>query len=918
VIMEANIEDRPISNGLDWDKLFKMAEDPDLEDLDRGPIETAIAHLEGKEVHKLSAIRNLGDLFQSEGEDAIQRVLPAVQRALSEERSNLDLHCEAAIVFKGIIQNDKLCARFPGLIDTLLQNVLENVTGQRDNFITNGNGKIRMRVGSDPQIHYLSAAAWLETLVDVAERVSLESVKQCIVPVVQQQAEPAQRVQRRIIATKLLQKLADILPANEVRKELGPCAQILCQDANANVRTSMAQRLPVIAKALKNSSDVVSLLLPCFVQLYKDDDVTVKEACMNNIAQCIPHFTNEAKKNTVFPLIKKSTEQSLEQKDETLMVIAKNFGEWCYTLRDVLDKLDLCWVLNTYCKIGQAAMVKEENATQKLMLTMCRRMTGFNLPCMVVMFPKSFERLLPFVEAFATDSDDEVRLSLASSYHEILMQHDAKSELLQPFIELIRGGSPEVVAKLTLNMDKILPILYGCASPTSGPGKVTTIQLDRILIGCNQLLRGTGAWRSHAALLENISVLKTCLPYTQLADTFIPVLQKEVLQARAIPCRVAAVNTLLQFMREQPDLKKREEIIDFFKIEVAGHQCCYRRMLYLDVVECVLELFSRKFFIKYFLEKMLSLIQDKVSNIRLRTIRILPFVKKYLVLPDDEEVLLSLEKAVREVLTTEKQGSTRQLLQAAACELSRTEARAKSDKEDAAREKEEERLWSQDRVIQNTPTKKEESPSRAKTTKNLSVTKSSESRNTSPWRTQRRAVAVVRPQPVVVMRSASPVPKLAESNGRPSRLPLSTASREKEALKKAATSLEKELPRPPPRTTSARNVMSTSTSSLETSSNSSGGSNSSSLRRSSTTSSFGSGSTSTSSYSLSQSRSSSNLRRPSYSLSRVSSQSTLERKPGHLSMKVRTADSYVATQPRAADFTNLGWPHVGRWSGYVR
>ncbi|RCN34197.1 HEAT repeat protein [Ancylostoma caninum] len=174
----------------------------------------------------------------------------------------------------------------------------------------------------------VSAAAWLETLVDVAERVSLESVKQYIVPVVQQQAEPAQRVQRRIIATKLLHKLADILPSNEVRKELGPCAQILCQDSNSNVRTSMAQRLPVIARALKNSSDAVSLLLPCFVQLYQDDDVTVKEACMNNIAQCIPHFTNEAKKTTVFPLIKKSTEYSLEKKDDTLMVIAKNFGEW--------------------------------------------------------------------------------------------------------------------------------------------------------------------------------------------------------------------------------------------------------------------------------------------------------------------------------------------------------------------------------------------------------------------------------------------------------------------------------------------------------------------------------------------------------------------------------------------------------------
>ncbi|KAK6051958.1 hypothetical protein COOONC_10535 [Cooperia oncophora] len=270
-------------------------------------------------------------------------------------------------------------------------------------------------------------------------------------------------------------------------------------------------------------------------------------------------------------------------------------------------------------------------------------------------------------------------------------------------------------------MDKILPVLYSCASPTSGAGKVTTIQLDRILIGCNQLLRGTGAWRSHAALLENLSVLKTCLPYTQLADTFIPVLQKEVLQARAIPCRVAAVNTLLQFMREQPDKNKREEIIEFFNIEVAGHQCCYRRQLYLDVVECVLKIFSRKFFIQYFLEKMLSLIQDKVSNIRLRTIRLLPFVKKYLILPDDEEVLLSLEKAVRETLTTEKQPNTRQLVQTAACELSRTETRTKDDKEDAAREKEEQRLWSEDRLIQNATPKKEESPSPAKDAKNLPV-----------------------------------------------------------------------------------------------------------------------------------------------------------------------------------------------------
>ncbi|KAE9416968.1 hypothetical protein Angca_003511 [Angiostrongylus cantonensis] len=896
LMVEANLEDHPASSGLDWDKLFKMAEDCDLDDEIRGPIETAIVNFalkcmvlfclrESKEVHKLSAIRNLGELLQNEGEEAIEKVLPAVQRALLEERSNLDLHCEAAIVFKGIIQNSKLCARFPGLTNTLLQNILENVTGQKDNLISNGNGSIRMKIAAETQVHYLSAAAWLETLVEVAERVSLESVKQYIVPVVQQQAEPAQRVQRRIIASKLLHKLADILPANEVRKELGPCAQMLCQDSNSNVRTSMAQRLPSITMALKNSTDTVSLLLPCFVQLYKDDDMTVKEACMNNIAQCIPHFTSDAKKNTIFPMIKKSAEHSVEKKDETLMVIAKNFGEWCYALRDVLDQLDMCWVLNTYCKIGQVSLSKDENTTQQMMLTMCRRMTAFNLPCMIQMFPKSFDRLLPFIEGFMNDSDDDVRLTLASSYHEILVMHPTKVELVQPFIELIRGGSPEVVAKLTFNMDKTLPILYKCALSSSGSRKVTTVQLDRILVGCNQVLRGTGSWRSHAALLEHISVLKTCLSYTQLAETFIPMLQKEVLQARAIPCRLAAASTLLQFMREQPEKKKREETIEFLKKEVACHPSCYRRMLYLDIVELVLNLFSRKFFIHYFLDKLLSFTSDRVSNIRLRTVRILAVVKRHLILPDDEAVLLSLERSVREVLTTEKQTSTRQLLQAAACELSRTEAKGKSDREDAIREKEEDRLWDEAKLKQQTTLKAVE-PQNVRSPKAApNLPKPPETRS-SPWRTQRRAVAVVRPQPVVVVRSASPIPKV--SDNRPSRLPLSVV-REKEALKKAAT--EPSLPRPSNRVipSTTRNNMSTSTSSLETTSSPSGYT----LRRSATTTTaFGGGGTSTnSSYPLMSSRSSSNIRRPAYGLSRVSSHSTLERKPGHMSLKVRNMEA---------------------------
>uniref|UniRef100_A0A1I7WZV3 PPP2R1A n=1 Tax=Heterorhabditis bacteriophora TaxID=37862 RepID=A0A1I7WZV3_HETBA len=111
---EVDEECAPPSAGLDWEKLFKMAEDPDIEDILRGPLETAIFHLEdGKEVQKLAAIRSLPDLLEREGQECLEKLLPVIQKVLKKEKSNLDIHCEAAIVFKGVLQNEKLCDRFP-------------------------------------------------------------------------------------------------------------------------------------------------------------------------------------------------------------------------------------------------------------------------------------------------------------------------------------------------------------------------------------------------------------------------------------------------------------------------------------------------------------------------------------------------------------------------------------------------------------------------------------------------------------------------------------------------------------------------------------------------------------------------------------------------------------------------------------
>lgn len=43
---EEDDEPPPTSSGLDWEKLFKMAEDPDLDEILQGPLEEALKQLQ--------------------------------------------------------------------------------------------------------------------------------------------------------------------------------------------------------------------------------------------------------------------------------------------------------------------------------------------------------------------------------------------------------------------------------------------------------------------------------------------------------------------------------------------------------------------------------------------------------------------------------------------------------------------------------------------------------------------------------------------------------------------------------------------------------------------------------------------------------------------------------------------------------
>lgn len=98
-------------------------------------------------------------------------------------------------------------------------------------------------------------------------------------------------------------------------------------------------------------------------------------------------------------------------------------------------------------------------------------------------------------------------------------------------------------------------------------------------------------------------------------------------------------------------------------LALANHQSCQRRRLVLDVVPFVLHRFSRKFFLETFLEPVLKLAKDPVSNIRLQACRLFSKIKQYIALPDNEDTLSKMENVVKDLLSTEENSYSRALIQ---------------------------------------------------------------------------------------------------------------------------------------------------------------------------------------------------------------------------------------------------------------
>ncbi|XP_076036119.1 uncharacterized protein LOC143022060 isoform X2 [Oratosquilla oratoria] len=510
------------------------------------------------------------------------------------------------------------------------------------------------------------ANAWLETLLDVIDLLPKDVIKDEILSMAVSKGQ-SQQVSSRLAACKLLGKIATKFEPFLLKTEVVGVVQSLCQDVSGEVRANMCAQLAPVARGLGLDSTKTHIL-PELVDLCADEETNVRLAGIHTVVHIIPLLDDETRVGTIVPLVKKICERAMKVEDATLPVTTHLLGQLCHGLHDDFTEEQKQWFLNFYCttaKMGLPDGKKSELPMPDLVAEVrsgdfeaeCRQQCAFNLPGMIVFVGGSKIYRTSLHSTFCSmvaDPSNHVRATVAASFHQLCTLVGSEVGLLKDgLLQLLRSESLEILTALTPHLPQILTTMahHNVIVPSMPVNELVEI-VGAVKQG-EETVSVTSNWRLHADTLTKFASLAQCLPQQMIFTDLVPLMIIRMHASRPIPCRVAAARTLLIFLHHLSDSEHREHICQTLVTEFCEGSSCHKRMLFLSVCTIVLELFSKGFFKKHFFQPLLSLHADRVANIRLKVVMILPQMKATLTLPEDKTRLQELETVVGSLLMNE-------------------------------------------------------------------------------------------------------------------------------------------------------------------------------------------------------------------------------------------------------------------------
>ncbi|XP_060684539.1 serine/threonine-protein phosphatase 4 regulatory subunit 4 [Hemiscyllium ocellatum] len=660
-LQELSFIERPVRRYLKTpEEIERLTVDEELNDIER-----AVYLLSsGQDVQRTSVVVNLPNLMRQNTSETIRRVVPKIREVLHV--AGVEMQLAAAVSFLTILQEELVS--ITAYIHSFLPIILANLD-HRDTVVSN---------------------AWLETLLTVINALPKETIRQEILSPLVSKAQLSQTIQSRLASCKILGKVARKFESHIIKRDILPLVKSLCQDVEYEVRSCMCRQLEFIAQGI-GVEQTKTAILPELVELARDEGSSVRIAAFDTIVNLLVMFDSDDRTQIIFPLVMMFCEKSFKADESILAPLSHQLGKLCHGLSGNLTNEQHMWFLDFYKKFSTLGLQQEngqsDHTTQFYAADMdakyvsVRQNCAYNLPAMILFVdPKCFySELYPTFSTLCHDPETLVRRTVATGFHEVIKLlgssvHTVHKEL----IALLQDESLEVLDALLDHLPEILRCVITGGDHTGSETKVHVPDLIPALSIAEQRAATSLKWRIHEKLLLTFSCLPQVISSDQIYYKFLPIMFRIMTTNNVLPVQRASARTLCVFVRYNRKQEQRQEICSKLVEQLGQGKSCWNRLRFLDTCECIMDLFSKAFFCKYFFLPVLELSNDPVPNVRIKFCYMLPKLKSALKLPADKHLLQQLELCVRKLLCQEKDKDVTAIVRIITLELDRMETSTES------------------------------------------------------------------------------------------------------------------------------------------------------------------------------------------------------------------------------------------------
>lgn len=450
------------------------------------------------------------------------------------------------------------------------------------------------------------------TLVDISQLIKSDDIGQYVLTMILRLAHEDDKEEMRMTAAHLLNLLAESLGQDLCRQFVIPEVVSLAEDPVFRVRKAAALNFHSICK-VGGEHELLERLMPAFVRLSKDDMYRVRKACAESLSDISNNVSEDIRLGVLVEIFLRLTHDPSKLVKQSIL---QQSGMFIATLpsRAVNETIlaQYCSLINT--PTGDVTVDNE-----------LRQVCAYTFPAVFQVIGKNrWKEVREVYHNLAQSRADNTKQTLAYSLHEIARILDdeqlVEEELISIFEYMIQGTENVqmgVIKHLAAFLRKLPELCRISYLPI----------LHEILHLTNRF-----NWRLRRYLVIQLPELVALPPkhevYRTLFPTIMTLLQDPVASVRRVSFKgvsslinavyVVATDTKNVFPPDAVEQGKQnlEEISRAINSFVNSDKC-HHRQLWLELALQLLKDLPRSYFEKEFLPGILTLVTDRVTNVRL-------------------------------------------------------------------------------------------------------------------------------------------------------------------------------------------------------------------------------------------------------------------------------------------------------------